>query len=405
MASMDWARRRLPIVKNLDDTDLYKLTMGHFIDTKFGDADVTYHLHMRSDIDFEPEEVAWIEASLKAMDSVGFSEAGLAHLRTRAGHYLPAHYLEYLSGLRLDPKQIKVWAENKKLKCEARGPWSQTVYWEIPVMETVSEALFESRAPLTEERLQAVYRKAYRKGEALRELGASFIDMGSRRRRSRAVQDAVVRGLRDGGQAYFLGTSNVYFAAKYNLTPHGTMAHELFSAVAAMYGVESANEIVLEKWAETYRGNLGIALPDTFTTDFFLRTFDPYFAKLFDGLRHDSGDPLAWIGKILAHYKRFGISPAGKRLVFSDGISSLETVEKIVRRCEGVIPVTFGIGTWFTNDFEDMPALNMVFKLVEAQKNLFGLEPRRHAVKLSDADGKHNGDLDMVEDYKKRIRA
>jgi len=155
------------------------------------------------------------------------------------------------------------------------------------------------------------------------------------------------------------------------------------------------------KWVDTYQGLLGTALPDTFTTDFFLRTFSPFYAKLFDGIRHDSGDPKIWLEKVIGHFEKLGIDTKPKRVVFSDGINSLDKVKTIIKDVDGRMMASFGIGTWLTNDFEDIEPLNMVIKLVSAKKNAY--EPQRFAIKLSDVIGKHNGDEATIQDYLKRI--
>jgi len=388
------------IIKSLGDTDLYKLTMGYAVNQNFAESEVTYELKIRSKVSWTKEDVQNIEREVAAMGDIRYTDEELAHLEKRC-KFLPKHYLTFLKGFRLNPKHTRVWIEGDELKVTTQGLWSEEIYWETLMMALISESYFEARAPLSDEQLKEVYEKTKNKAQRFREMGAYFIDMGTRRRRSYAVHDAVIRGLRDGGGEYFLGTSNIHFAAKYDLTPHGTMAHELFSAVGAMYGVENANNIVLGKWVDTYQGLLGIALPDTFTTDFFLRTFNPFYAKLFDGVRQDSGEPKIWIDKFLNHYNTLGIDARTKKAVFSDGIDSFEEMENIIEHVDGRILPSFGIGTWLTNDFEDLEPLNMVFKLIDARKN--GAEPRRCAIKLSDVPGKYNGDEKAIQDYRARI--
>jgi nicotinate phosphoribosyltransferase len=272
-------------------------------------------------------------------------------------------------------------------------------------MQIIAECYAEDRAPQNDLLLEQAYENAKSKARKFREMGASVIEMGSRRRRTYKIQDATMKGLIDGynGSELFRGTSNIHFAAKYGLTANGTMAHEIFSAGAAMYGVENVNNLILGKWADTYHGLLGIALPDTFTTDFFLRTFGPFYAKLFDGIRHDSGDFKEFFQKILAHYNGLKINPKSKVIVPSNGINSFDEIQYILDTVDNQMLISFGIGTWLTNDFDDLKALNMVIKLIKARKNQY--EPWRHAVKLSDDAGKHNGDPDTIKDYFKRIAA
>jgi nicotinate phosphoribosyltransferase len=183
------------------------------------------------------------------------------------------------------------------------------------------------------------------------------------------------------------------------------MAHEIFSAVAAMAGVENANNVVLGKWANTYHGLLGVALPDTFTTEFFLRTYNPFYANLYYGLRHDSHqEPNVWTDMVLNHLQKLGVDTRAKRLVYSDGIDSFDRVDAILNHRQDECMKSFGIGTWLTNDLQHIngaEALNVVMKLIAAQKNAY--EPMYHACKLSDVDGKETGDLVTIKEYKRKI--
>ncbi|MBQ2099002.1 MAG: nicotinate phosphoribosyltransferase, partial [Bacteroidales bacterium] len=188
----------------------------------------------------------------------------------------------------------------------------------------------------------------------------------------------------------FVGPSNVYLAMKYDTTPIGTHAYEWFMFHAAMFGYKYANRASLENWVKIYRGNLGIALSDTFTTPVFFRDFDTLFAKLFDGVRHDSGDPLEFADKTIAHYQSLRINPLSKTIVFSDALNP-QMVERIHDYCKDKIGMSFGIGTNFTNDVGVRP-LNMVIKLSHV------LTDNRwtQVVKLSDTPGKHTGNDEVV---------
>src|SRR5690606_36169834 len=148
-----------------------------------------------------------------------------------------------------------------------------------------------------------------------------FFDFGTRRRFSRDWHEEVVTTLAREVPQYFKGTSNVYLAKRHGLAAIGTMAHEYLQTFQAV-GVQLRNfqKEALETWVQEYRGDLGIALSDTIGMDAFLADFDLYFAKLFEGLRHDSGDPVEWGEKALAHYQRLRIDAHTKRLVFSDGL-------------------------------------------------------------------------------------
>jgi nicotinate phosphoribosyltransferase len=188
------------------------------------------------------------------------------------------------------------------------------------------------------------------------------------------------------------GTSNVHLAMVNNLTPIGTHAHEFFMFHAAKYGFKMATQMALDGWICIYNGDLGIALPDTFTTDVFLRSFNTKYAKLFDGVRQDSGNPVEFTTKIVKHYQHLKINPLHKVIVFSDGINSLNILRDIKQACEGLILPRAGIGTWITNEIPNLKPLNMVIKMSGVYLDGQWVP----TVKLSDNKTKHTGDPKMV---------
>jgi nicotinate phosphoribosyltransferase len=189
-----------------------------------------------------------------------------------------------------------------------------------------------------------------------------------------------------------MGTSNVHLAMKYGLKPIGSMPHEIFSATAILESINHANRYVMKNWQKVYGNQLGIVLTDTFGVDAFLKDFDYDLASSFSGCRQDSGVPIVFAEKIIAHYKKLGIDPRTKTIVFSDSLDIDKAVE-INKFCREKINCCFGIGTAMSNDIPGSPPLNIVIKLdsVENQK----------AIKLSDVEGKETGDAEMVKIYKK----
>jgi nicotinate phosphoribosyltransferase len=206
-----------------------------------------------------------------------------------------------------------------------------------------------------------------------------FFDFGTRRRFSRTWHREVATTLAERVPKFFKGTSNVYLAWKLGITAMGTMAHEYLQTLQAV-GVQLRNfqKAALETWVQEYRGDLGIALTDVVGMNAFLKDFDLYFAKLFDGLRHDSGDPIDWGEKAVAHYQRLRLDPRTKRLVFSDGLD-VPTALDLYAHFADRMPCGFGIGTNLTND-TGLPALNIVMKLTECNG--------QPVAKLSDSPGK-----------------
>jgi nicotinate phosphoribosyltransferase len=220
-----------------------------------------------------------------------------------------------------------------------------------------------------------------------------YADFGTRRRFSYEVQREEVEFFANKFNAdNFVGTSNVHLAHKYNTKAIGTHAHEWFMFHAAKYGYKMANHLAMENWTDVFRGDLGIALSDTFTTEVFFKTFDKKFAKLYDGVRQDSGDPMEFTDKVIEHYKSLGIDPKTKVIIFSDSLNPERAVE-IKEYCRGKIMCSFGIGTNFSNDVGVKP-LNMVIKILEAKPEG---EEWHHCIKLSDSEGKHTGDKKEIE--------
>lgn len=230
-------------------------------------------------------------------------------------------------------------------------------------------------------------------------LDVVFAEFGTRRRHSYRVHDLVMKTLTKSHRYNFSGTSNVHFAMKYQVKSIGTHAHEWFMFHAAEYGFKMSNAMSLEHWVDVYRGDLGVALSDTYTTDVFFKQFDTKFAKLFDGVRHDSGDPIEFANKTIEHYKKFGINPLSKYIIFSDGLTP-EKVETITKACKGRIGISFGIGTNLTNDVGLVP-MNIVMKLTEV---LTSDNVWVKTVKLSDEPKKHTGDPRMIELAKEILR-
>jgi nicotinate phosphoribosyltransferase len=230
--------------------------------------------------------------------------------------------------------------------------------------------------------------------------GMHFADFGTRRRFSYEVQDEVISDfIGTFSKENFVGTSNVHLAHKHDIRPIGTHAHEWFSFHAAKFGYKTANAMAMEAWVNVFRGDLGIALPDTFTTDSFFRSFDRKFAKLYDGVRHDSGDPIEFAQKAMAHYESLGIDPKDKTIIFSDNLNVEKAIE-IKNFCRGKIKCSFGIGTNFSNDVGVKP-LNMVIKMTEAKPEGEDWIP---TIKLSDVEGKHTGDPKEIEIAKHILR-
>ena len=296
--------------------------------------------------------------------------------------------MDFLSIFRFQRRFIEVTAQDGRLIVRAAGPIAHVMAFEVFVLYIVNQ-LFYRRLPAGPGILGAARERLLDKVRMIRAHAAEtqdpqgypflFMDFGLRRRYSGEWQEEVVSTFARELPEHFRGTSNVHLARKLGLVPAGTMAHEYLQAYQAFGSrLRDFQKAALEAWVQEYRGDLGIALTDVVGMDAFLADFDLYFAKLFDGLRHDSGDPIAWGEQAIAHYRKLRIDPRSKRLVFSDGLN-LPKAFAIHRHFRDRIPATFGIGTDLTNDTPHR-ALNIVMKMVSC-----GGQP---VAKLSDSPGK-----------------
>jgi nicotinate phosphoribosyltransferase len=374
-----------PVIHSLLDTDLYKYTMWQAFLHGFPQNQAVYEFVCRNEPAYPLAELAEdVEAQIEHLCSLGFTEDDLAYLAGK--RYIKSDFIDYLRIFRLQRRYITVEKRGPQLAITARGPQIHVMAFEIFVLAIVNELYF--RRFETPEVIREGRRRINAKVQQLRDFTArggrrqfpfEFFDFGTRRRFSREWHEEIVSRLAAEAPQYFKGSSNLWLARDHNLVAIGTMAHEYLQTFQAV-GVQLKHfqTAALERWVQEYRGDLGIALTDVVGMDAFLDNFDLYFAKLFDGLRHDSGDPVEWGEKALRHYDRLRIDPRTKRLVFSDGLdlaSALGIYEHFADR----VPCGFGIGTSLTNDLGLKP-LNIVMKLVECNG--------QPVAKLSDSPGK-----------------
>ena len=346
----------MKMLHSMLDNDLYKFTMQQAVLHHYPDAKATYRFINRGAQKFNENflnELAKRIEDFRTMQPLTDSEAEFLSKQ----YFIKPWYIEYLRGYRFNPDQITLGLKDEQLEIEISGPWHSTILWEVPLMAVISE---EYLGPIDLKKTDQKERAA-KKALILGEENCFFADFGTRRRRSMDAQKLVLETLKD--KPGFVGTSNVFYAHKLGLRPIGTMAHEWVQAISALESVNHANRFMMQKWSDFYQGSLGIALTDTYGLRAFLIDFQPQFAKLFDGVRHDSGCPFELTDRMVHLYNSYHIDPKSKTIVFSDGLNA-EAAVKIKRYCDKVgINCSFGIGTNFTNDFDDAKPLNMVIKL------------------------------------------
>jgi len=383
------------MVHSILDTDSYKLSMQKAVFQLFPDVDARFELVNRGKTKFPQRFASRLRGEVYEMGNLALTYEEAEFLQENCP-YLGRAYIDFLKGYRFDSSEVTIAQVGGNLSVTISGPWYRTILWEVPLMATISELYFHMTGKETEA-CGIILEKATKKANMMRKYGIKVGDFGTRRRYSFLNHSAVVSTLDQIGKEAFVGTSNVYLAMLYGLKVIGTQAHEWIQFHAAMYGVERANVMAMENWAKVYRGDLGIVLTDTFTTKDFFRCFDMYYAKLFDGVRHDSGDPMKFGEAVIKHYENLGIDPKSKVIIFSDGLTVEKAVE-IYKVFAGRIKVSFGIGTSLSNDVGVKP-LNIVIKMFAVM--LDDTEDRWiDTVKLSDVKGKHTGNPRTIELYK-----
>ena len=350
------------IIESLLDTDLYKFTMMQAVLHRFPSAEVEYRFRCRTPEACRHLPAARVREEIRALCSLSFRREELDYLRSL--RYLKKDFVEILRVFRLQPDHVEVTDRDGELDIVIRGPWLHTILFEVPVLAILSQLHGEAAAPAD----------ATREGDARLDAkiamlrarddldGFRFAEFGTRRRFSRLWQRHVIERLATELPGHLAGTSNVLWAMQLDLPPIGTMAHEFLQACQAVGPrLVDSQRYALEAWAQEYRGDLGIALSDVINQDAFLRDFDLYFCKLFDGVRQDSGDPFAWGERMLAHYRRLRVDARTKTFVFSDGLDMAKAVA-LYRHFRDRVRVSFGIGTHLTNDM-GFAAPGMVIKM------------------------------------------
>ncbi len=388
------------IIESLLDTDLYKFTMMQAVFHQCPGTMVEYEFKLRNrGISLVPYKDE-IEREIEALCELRFTDEELDYLGSL--RFMKPDFIELLRIYKLDKRYVNVYQDDHDspdLKIKIFGPWLNTILFEVPILAIVNQVYFRNIpniSPFAEGRKRL--NEKIEKIKQYQELSPQpflITDFGTRRRFSSYWQEEVVTKLAAEIPDLFIGTSNVKLARELKIMPIGTMAHEWLQAPQGFDGVQlvASQRYALQKWADEYRGDLGIALSDVVGFDAFLRDFDLYFMKLFDGCRHDSGDPFEWARKLIAHYRAAKIDPMTKRAVFSDGLNVDKAIE-LHKEFRNQIQLGFGIGTNLTNDL-GLEALQIVIKLTKVNG--------KPVAKVSDARGKTMCNDSQFLDYLKNV--
>lgn len=368
----------MAIINSLLDQDFYKFSMSQCILHQFPNVQTEYKFKCRNKGIKLLNIYEELNEELDNLCKLRFKEDELEYLSKI--RFLKDDFIEYLRLLQLNRKYIHVkMVDNDDIEIRIKGNWINTIWFEVPVLAIINELYYKKI--YKNETAKLIVKGVENLQETIKYLknpGIRFSEFGTRRRFSMAWQQEVIETLMNECPDNYTGTSNVYYSYKYGTVPIGTMAHEMFLCGQALTRVRDSQKYMLQAWCSEYRGDLGIALSDTFGFDAFLNDFDLYFAKLFDGCRHDSGDPFIWTNKLISHYKKLKINPLTKRAVYSDCLTGAK-VKQIYDTYKGQIDMAFGLGTHLVNNM-GVEALQNVIKVVSCNG--------QPVAKVSDSEGK-----------------
>lgn len=401
------------VISSILDNDLYTLSVCYFYLNKFPRAEGVYTFVDRNNEVFPQGFAERVMTQVKMMESLTITPEECEFL-TKKCYYFPKWFLTtFLQGYRFDASEVGFWQDEEgHLRGAVMGPLWRAVFWEVPLLAIISELAHQERGETVDydeqrERVRGKWNK-------FNYAGCVFSDFGTRRRFSFAVQDTVVSEFASlnfenkvrsfkmfDTAADFVGTSNMLLAMKYNLTPVGTMSHQVVSGIGALFGYQEANFLAMDYWQQVFQADLGTYLYDTYGWDAFQRNFTKKHANLFKALRVDSGDDFEQMENIIYKYCELGVDPSSKYITFSNALTTEKAVE-IKHASLRRIGVNFGIGTHFTCDVPGVSPLNIVMKLTDIR--LTEKTEWHKAVKLSNDASKATGDPEEIELCKKVLR-
>lgn len=390
------------IINHFTDDDLYKFTMCCAVIDNYPRAWVKYEFNDRDNTVYPKGFADLVMEQVGYLEKLTITDEEIAFMRRKC-YYLPDWFYIYLRGFRFSRKWVHAQQdEDGHLHIEFEGVWAEAILLEVKMLAIVSELYYIVRGEEDRFDYDAYYPKSYHKAERLLAAGCTYSDFGTRRRASFQAEDTVVRAMKDCQEARdwkgrFVGTSNVYLAMKYDLTPVGTMAHEFIAAIGGMYGPQMANHIAMNAWRHTFNGALGTFLYDTFGWNIFSLNFSEDFANLFKGLRVDSGDNMEQLQKICTKYRSLGIDSKSKQVIFSNALDTDRAIA-LQQEAEKYVQPSFGIGTHFTNDFDGIRPMNIVIKLVAA-KITESWPFYNDTCKISEDTGKHTGNPKVIRRF------
>jgi nicotinate phosphoribosyltransferase len=397
------------IITHFTDNDLYTYTCQYYILHTYPRAEVRYSFFDRNHTRYPKGFGALLQEQINGMKDVVITEDEIEFMKKKV-YFLPEWYYNFLRGFRFNPAEVHIFQDLEGyLSIMIEGKWYSTIMWEMPILSTISELMHIINGDMEKYDSENEWKKSYDKGVKAFTNGIALSDMGTRRRFSfenhRIILDALVKAYNDSLEdltctGKFIGTSNVWFAKEFDLTPIGTMSHQTCSFEECVSGVFECNHQLMKKWSDVYDGDLGIFLPDCFGSKIFLSNFSKKMAKMFDGIRIDSGDEKEETEKMISKYKSFGINPSTKSIVYSNALTIDKAIE-LHKWVNGRMNDSYGIGTHLCADVtniqtgEKFPYSNIVIKLTGMR--ITELREWHDCVKLSNDKGKTLGNTKKCE--------
>ncbi|WP_185849068.1 nicotinate phosphoribosyltransferase [Blattabacterium cuenoti] len=376
------------IVSSLLDNDFYKFTMQNAIIKLFPLVKAKYEFINRGKHSFPKNFAKILKENLNKMAYLKLSNEERIFLEKHCP-YLDSKYLDFLKKYQYNPKEVNIFQKGENIRMYIEGLWSRTILWEVPLMAIISELYYKLTGAknVSENKIISITKEKLKK---YKKLQVKIGEYGTRRRYSYQVHKLVLKILKEEGEPFFIGSSNLHLSHVFSIKPIGTHGHEWVMFHGAKYGFNIADRIAMENWLNIYKGNLGIALSDTYTSPIFFKNFNKKLSNIFKGVRHDSGDPIFFAKETIKHYKKLKINPTRKKIIFSDNLNPCK-VAYISSFCKKKINTCFGIGTNFTNDV-GFPSMNIVIKMVKALPE----EKWISVVKLSNVKEKSTGKKNMI---------
>ena len=384
------------IITKFTDNDLYTFTCQYYILQKYPRAEVEYTFFDRNKTAYPIGFAELLKEQMEGMANVVITDEEIEFMKTKC-YFLPHWYIEtFLKGFRFNPKELTITQDEEgHLDVKVKGKWWSTIMWEMPILSTISEMMHIIKGDIDKYNEELEYKRSKEKAILALSEGITIADMGTRRRLSFHHQDMVIKAFKKvstnidyGFKGKFTGTSNVYFAMKYDLTPIGTMSHQIISFEENVSGIFECNHNVMNKWGDTYNGNLGVFLYDCFGDHVFFNNLSRKMAMLFSGVRVDSGIEEEQIEKLIDKYNSLSIDPSTKQVIFSNGLNIDRAIE-IHKYVNGRMKDSYGIGTYLTCDVTDCKPMNIVVKLTKSRITEY--REWHDCVKLSCDNGKTLG--------------